>query len=318
MTASAPAGITTIEAVSVVIPAFNREHEISAALESVFAQDYPAIEVIVVDDGSADQTCRVVEGYGSRVKLIRQANAGPGAARNRGVQASSGSILMFLDSDDQWHPTRVRRQVAQMTGEFGNVKCSWCNTRMTYSDGRVQTSFQAAGLRPALMEGLWSNVAEVVCSRFILLNQGIAVRRQAFLDVGGYDTSLRWLEDHDLALRLARYAPWTFIAEPLVMWVGGAPNSLSEQGNSRSNELNLVRERVLKKGLASPDLSLRCRKLLEEELWRVRQATELGSMQARLGSQHWRVRWFKQRMRVWDAIRRRLPSFPKMAVQGKP
>lgn len=92
-------------AVSVIIPLYNKQRYIQRALDSVFAQTYKDYEVLVVDDGSTDNGADIVQRCNdSGVRLIRQANAGPGAARNRGIRESSGPCIAFLDADDEWLP----------------------------------------------------------------------------------------------------------------------------------------------------------------------------------------------------------------------
>src|SRR5690348_3025712 len=98
--------------ISVIIPAYNAANCIQRAIDSALAQTLPPREVIVVDDGSTDETPRLVVSYGERVHLIQQSNAGPGAARNRAVRASRGEWLAMLDADDSWLPQKLERQLA--------------------------------------------------------------------------------------------------------------------------------------------------------------------------------------------------------------
>jgi GT2 family glycosyltransferase len=98
--------------VSVVIPAFNAESSIDAALKSVFAQSYRDLEVVVVDDGSTDGTASRLEAWRGRVRAVRQPNGGPGRARNVGILATSGPLIAFLDADDTWLPDKLEEQVA--------------------------------------------------------------------------------------------------------------------------------------------------------------------------------------------------------------
>jgi glycosyltransferase involved in cell wall biosynthesis len=97
--------------VSVVIPAFNAARYLGEALDSVFGQTLTDLELVVVDDGSTDETPQVVQGYGSRVRYVRQPNAGVASARNRGVAESSGRYVAFLDADDVWLPGKLERQL---------------------------------------------------------------------------------------------------------------------------------------------------------------------------------------------------------------
>jgi glycosyltransferase involved in cell wall biosynthesis len=109
--------------VSAVIPAYNAQEYIAEAIQSVFAQTYAPVEIVVVDDGSEDQTGRVVRSFGPRVRLYRQDRRGPGAARNVGVAKTTGSLLAFLDADDVWMPDKLERQVGalQQSSECGMV-----------------------------------------------------------------------------------------------------------------------------------------------------------------------------------------------------
>jgi len=101
--------------VSVVIPCYNREKYIEAAIDSVLAQAYRPLEIIVVDDGSSDSSIEIIGRFGSPVTLIRQENAGAAAARNTGVQNSHGEFLSFLDSDDLWTDDKLAKQLEVMT-----------------------------------------------------------------------------------------------------------------------------------------------------------------------------------------------------------
>lgn len=214
--------------VSVIIPAYNREHTIQRAVNSVLAQTYRPVEIIVVDDGSTDATADQLQEYGDRVRLVRQKNGGPSSARNAGIRQANGEIISFLDSDDAWLPEKLACQVALLEQlRPHGVLCCICNARMVNADGTERTSFAAAGLLPHEPSGIWANPAEVLLTRFILSNQTLAVRRELLERTGFFNEKFRLLEDYDLALRLALMGPWAYVAEPLVVWHGGAANSLS-------------------------------------------------------------------------------------------
>ncbi|EEF62373.1 glycosyltransferase family 2 protein [Pedosphaera parvula] len=214
--------------VSAIIPTYNRARTIGSTLESVLSQTWKELEVIVVDDGSTDDTAAVVAGYGDRVRLIRQRNQGPSVARNTGIKASKGEIVSFLDSDDSWLPEKTARQVnlMQRTAGFG-VECCVCNARMVYATQTIN-SFDVADLRPESPEGVWTNPAQVLMDRFLFFNQVVAVRRELLERTGYFREDLRIMEDYDMAMRLSLSGPWGYIAEPLVIWQGGAENSLSQ------------------------------------------------------------------------------------------
>ncbi len=109
--------------VSCIVPAFNSGRYIGEALDSIVAQTWRHTEMIVVDDGSSDDTVEVVAGYGSRVSCIRQDNAGPAATRNAGVAAASGDLVAFLDADDLWHEEKLERQISCFDAKPGIEAC---------------------------------------------------------------------------------------------------------------------------------------------------------------------------------------------------
>ncbi len=204
--------------VSAIIPTYNRADVIGRAIESVRAQSYGAVEIVVVDDGSTDNTVATLASFGPAIRVIRQENAGPAAARNAGVRISRGDIVTFLDSDDVWLPSKIERQVVIMNAAGPSVCCCISNMALQFKSGRSGTSFDAAKITPQSAEGVWLNPAEVLITRFLMFNQGVAIRRKAFHDCGGFNESLKVLEDYDLALRLSLRGAWTFVHDPLVEW----------------------------------------------------------------------------------------------------
>jgi glycosyltransferase involved in cell wall biosynthesis len=100
--------------ISVIVPVFNCERFVAEALQSVLAQDYPNLELVVVDDGSTDATPDVVRSVHPKVRLVCQRNLGPAAARNRGIRESHGEYLAFLDGDDVWLPGKLAAQMAHL------------------------------------------------------------------------------------------------------------------------------------------------------------------------------------------------------------
>jgi glycosyltransferase involved in cell wall biosynthesis len=223
--------------ISVIIPTYNRASCLSRAIDSVLAQSYRTLELIVVDDGSTDDTPAVLARYGNRIRSIRQANGGASKARNAGIAASRGSIVSFLDSDDSWLPTKLEKQVALMARVGETSPCCLSNITLAYSNGEQGTSFELSLIKPALTEGLWTNVLPVLATRFILFNQAVAVRRSALERLGGFDENFSYMEDYDLALRLALLGPWCYVAEPLVVWNEGSAGSLTKRAERERVEL---------------------------------------------------------------------------------
>lgn len=213
--------------ISVIIPTYNRVALVCRAIDNVLEQTWKHLELIVVDDGSTDGTQEKLRLYGNRIRIITQANRGPSAARNKGIEIATGEIVAFQDSDDLWMPNKLERQVRLMQALGPSVPCCLCNINLGVIHGRNHTSFSYADMNPKQEEGLWNNVSEVLATRFVLFNQAVAIRRVVLEKLGGFDESLNFLEDYDMALRLSAQEPWGFIREPLVVY--------GDDGDARSS-----------------------------------------------------------------------------------
>lgn len=299
--------------VSVIIPTYNRSSSVCESIESALGQTHPDCEVIVVDDGSTDDTAEILAGYGDRIRFVRQENAGPSAARNRGFAESKGGIIAFLDSDDTWLPDKIERQVALMERGGPEMVCCVCNARVLGVDGAdAGTTFGFAALRPGFTEGEWSNPQEVLATRFLLFNQVAAIRREAFERVGGFNEKLRLLEDYEMALKLTAEGVWGVICDPLVVKRNDTVGIGVEAMQDRTAHLiacsGVVRG-LLESGAA---FSSRTRRLLE---------IALGDMKWARMAHDWRSRGstmtrtaggaLEFSLKARSSFRRRLPSWPR-------
>lgn len=201
----------TDKSVSVVIPTYNYGRFIGETIDSVLTQTYAIAEVIVVDDGSTDETEEVVKNFGEKVRYINQQNLGVGAARNKGVESSTGEFIAFLDADDTWLPEKIEKQITKfaMDGEVGLVHCG-----MREFDAETGDTLQLLinGDEGWVADGLLLFEKPVVN----VSGSSIAVSRKAFNECGGFDTRLKNGEDWEFCLRVARKYKVGFIAEPLV------------------------------------------------------------------------------------------------------
>jgi glycosyltransferase involved in cell wall biosynthesis len=301
--------------VSAVIPTFNRANLVCEAVESVLQQSYRNMEVIVVDDGSTDDTLVRLQAYGDRVRVISQSNAGPAVARNRGISASKGEIVAFLDSDDLWLPNKIERQVALMERAGKSVPCCVSNITMRWTEKELN-SFEIAALSPRLDEGIWMNADEVLATRFLLFNQGIAIRREVLEKIGGFDEKLWLLEDHELALRLSLEGPWAFIKDPLVIWRETRAGSLYKDSQKDDERWMEPLVSILEKHLERVSGDRRHSALgpcVARELNRARRELRLSRMCKKtthglslLGSAFKAIEHYRK------AVFRRSPFFPKM------
>jgi glycosyltransferase involved in cell wall biosynthesis len=301
--------------VSVIVPTYNRAGIIRETIENIFEQTYTNIELIIVDDGSTDDTQRILRSYGQRIQWIAQNNAGPAAARNRGLQLARGEIIAFQDSDDAWHPTKIERQVSLLQRAGESAVCCICNS-FVHSYGTVKLSFDRAPLNPPIEEGIWLNPAEMFATRFVLFNQAAAIRRNVLERIGGFDESLRLLEDLDLALRVSLEGPWTFIREPLATRQDKLEHTLGYGATPPIVAANIVRirEGILRIVTHRKQLA-DLQPLMERELRRARR--QLRAVQIKGGKSFGAsaVGWGLERIEHYRlAAYRRVPWFPRMRV----
>jgi glycosyltransferase involved in cell wall biosynthesis len=308
--------------VSIVIPTFNRAATIVRAVESVLQQTYRPLELIVVDDGSTDGTSEVLKAYGNAIVYVRQDNAGPAAARNRGIRESQGDMVAFLDSDDVWLAAKLERQVAVLERAGPDAPCCLCDTLLRTPDGREQSSFAIAWLRMREPEGLWLNPAAVLATRFVLFCQAVLVRRRFLLDCKGFDEQLWFMEDHDLALRLALRGPWAFVREPLAVWCGANDDlNLSVAARKQPAGLDRCIEyidcKILGSEMIADDWVRKClqwhlrgaRRRLLAERWSAR-----GGLLSKIGAQG--IRQWDRFGRAWFGRSRSYPMAQTASIPG--
>lgn len=189
--------------VSVIMPVFNTGRRLLPSISSVLAQTYQDFELIIVDDGSTDHTPGVLYGLldmDPRITLVTQENAGPAAARNRGIRAARGRIIAFIDADDLWHPNRLQ----MCLGHFGrNPQAGIVFSRVGFWDaesGKVSTITRH-------FEQL--DVTDLLAENPICTTSNIVARSSLLGRLDGFKENLAYIEDQDLALRAAGLTPWT-------------------------------------------------------------------------------------------------------------
>lgn len=173
--------------ICVIIPVYNGERYIGEALASVFAQTQMPSDIVVVDDGSTDGTADVVAGYGDRVRYVRQANAGPTAARNHGVRLTSAPLIAFLDSDDWWAVEKLALQAAALA-EDPELSFAVTHVQNVWMEDLAEEASRYEGrTRGAPVPGY--------------VTQALLLRRSMFETLGGFDESLPHTEIMDFFMR---------------------------------------------------------------------------------------------------------------------
>jgi len=227
--------------VSVIIPTYNRGWILTEAIDSVLAQDYKDYELIVVDDGSTDNTREILDTYGRDIVVLRQTNKGVSAARNRGIAQAGGQLVAFLDSDDIWQPRKLSRQV-----DFFklNPDAVINQTEEIWIRNGVRVNPKDRHRKPSGM------IFERSLGLCLVSPSAVMIQKTLFDAVGVFDENLPACEDYDLWLRISCRYPVHLIDTPLIIKRGGHGDQLSNAAG-----LDRFRIRSLKKIIESRQLT---------------------------------------------------------------
>jgi glycosyltransferase involved in cell wall biosynthesis len=227
--------------VSVIIPTYNRGWVLREAVDSVLAQDFKDLELIVVDDGSTDNTRQILDSYDQDLIVLRQPNKGVSAARNRGIDAARGRLVAFLDSDDLWLPRKLSSQV----DFFNSNPAALINqTEEIWIRNGVRVNPKT---RHHKFSGMIFEKSLALC---LVSPSAVMMKRCLFDEVGLFDEDLPACEDYDLWLRISWRYPVHLIETPLIIKRGGHGDQLSQAPG-----LDRFRIRALKKIIESNQLT---------------------------------------------------------------
>ncbi len=204
--------------ISIIIPTHNRSDLVVRALESVFAQTLTPAEVIVVDDGSTDETGDVIAARFPSVVYINQSQRGVSRARNVGLRRATGDWVAFLDSDDEWLPRKLERQV-EFLRQHGDYRVCHTNELWIRNGRRVNP------MKKHEKSGGW--IFQRCLPRCVISPSSVLIHRAVFDDVGGFDEYLPVCEDYDLWLRICVRYPVLYLSQCLIKKYGGHADQLS-------------------------------------------------------------------------------------------
>jgi len=229
--------------ISIVITTYNYAQYLPLAIESAIGQTYNSIEVIVVNDGSTDDTSEVISPYlnNQKFKYIKQANAGQANAKNTGIKNANGQLIAFLDADDIWEKSKLEKQVKL----FHNLKTGVVFSRARYINKRGE------GLNYNLTMGYLTprsgNVTKFLFyDNFIPFSSSV-VRRECFEKYGLFDETLEMAIDWDLWLRISTGHQFDFIDEPLLLYRIGHSGQMSKNIEKRYHCIDRVMNAFIKK-----------------------------------------------------------------------
>jgi glycosyltransferase involved in cell wall biosynthesis len=192
--------------VSVVIPAYNRAPYLARALRSVLSQTRPPAEVIVVDDGSKDNTAQVVREFAPAVRYFYQDNAGVSNARNRGIREAKEEWIAFLDSDDEWYPHKLETQF-DILGQYPHLRWCACNFHIVTGNHVRESGPGFRNRRELARYGFFPNALRAARRDVLFHTSGVVIHRTVFDRVGGFDPAMSIAEDNDLWWRIALAFP---------------------------------------------------------------------------------------------------------------
>lgn len=199
--------MTTAPLVSVIIPTWNRCTYLGETIDSVLAQDHPAVEVIVVNDGSTDATAEVLARYEGKIAAIQQPNSGQGVAVNRGLAAARGEYLTLVSDDDPLLPGALSQLVDVLECDRAAL--------VAYPDWAI---IDSEGTRIALIAGFEYSLVDMARHHLCYPGPCALFRRRALDAVGGWDTRWRWVADYDFWLRMALHGPMVRVPHVLATW----------------------------------------------------------------------------------------------------
>lgn len=273
-------------AVSVIIPTYNRAQLVTEAIESVLAQSYQDFELIIIDDGSADDTQERLKRFADRIRYQYQENHGISHARNAGLRLAQAGYVAFLDSDDLWTKDKLTRQIDYMENHPDHLIC--------YTD--EMWIRRGVRVNPKRIHGKHSGWIFQYCIPLCIISLSSAMMRKHLFDrIGIFDEALPACEDYDLWLRASLVTAVGLLPEPLIIKRGGHPDQLSRAywGMDR------FRIMALEKILRDPILHVAQRDVVVQDIIRRCRILALGCHK-------------RQKIEEWEAYHHKLQHYESL------
>jgi len=228
--------MSTQPTVSVIIPTFNRGHTIANAIQSVQEQSIKPLEIIVIDDGSTDNTGAIIKADFPEIKLYRQSNHGVSHARNRGIESASGEWIALLDSDDAWYPGKLDAQLNLLERNPETRLCH-CDEHWIRNGRRVNQRLRH--------EKRGGNIYQHCLPLCAISPSAALIHNSVFEDIGYFDEELPACEDYDFWLRITALEPVVYCDAPLVIKHGGHADQLSRKFMAMDKFRLIALEKIL-------------------------------------------------------------------------
>lgn len=232
--------------ISVVIPAYNSAPYIARAIESVLTQTSPAEEIIVVDDGSSDNTADVVHSYESRIIYIRQGNAGVSVARNTGIETATSDWVAFLDADDEWVPDKLKLQREHLARNphlvwtMSNYICCKC------AEGHQQHVYDQGRSEPVLAgKEFYTDYFDAFCRSVCGNTNTMLIKKAVLYEAGLFRAGQPRMNDEDMWFRIAyRYPPIGYVGTPLAIYHRQVAGSIVKTHNHPEIVIELLKRHL--------------------------------------------------------------------------
>lgn len=232
--------------ISVVIPAYNAGPYIGRAIESVLNQTVLPAEILIVDDGSTDNTIEVVGSYGNRVRLIEQANAGASAARNAGIEAATGEWIAFLDGDDEWIPEKLERQI-ELLARHPDLVWAMSNYFTCFCDPTHRRTVHDQGRSEKRLAGreYYEDYFDAYKAGTSGNTNTMLIRRDVLFEAGLFRVDQPRMNDEDMWFRIAyRHPKIGYAAEPLAIYHRGVGGSIVKSHNHPEIVIELIKRHL--------------------------------------------------------------------------
>ncbi len=241
--------------VSVILPTYNRAWALKTAIDSVLFQNYPNIELIVIDDGSRDNTKELLKDYKNQIRVLTQENAGVSAARNRGIEKSRGEFIALLDSDDAWDKKKIS---CQMDFFMANPEALICQTQEVWIRNHKRVNPKIKHKKPSGM------IFEQSLNLCLVSPSAVMMKREIFEQKGYFNEKFLVCEDYDLWLRISSTIPVFLIDKPYTIKNGGHKDQLS---NLHSQDKFRIRslKNLLDSNTLTKDQSLKAQKVFKKK-----------------------------------------------------
>lgn len=210
--------------ISAVIPVYNREKTIRRCIDSILNQTYPIYEIVIVDDGSTDQTLHILKEYQDCIKLVRQKHKGAQAARNMGIREADGEYIAFLDSDDEWMPDKLELQVNALQKNKYAVICGGGYIQTEWKNGipevyrKSEDMQNAKSLMRLRLKGKSGYVYKFILQDSFCLFPSLMTSKENLIKIGLLDEKVPSFQEWDTAIRLAQTNELIYIDSPLFIY----------------------------------------------------------------------------------------------------